>query len=248
MSRHLILLAALYLASTPLAAAAQTPAASAAVSVEVTEAERDAFRAQSRDAGAEELMVLIRQTYPEDYLVFETEMITARKAGAAQNDLNQRAFQFGSDIRRRVEPYLKQAPTPDLLGFLRRQAEALDQMRLVSPRACYEAIEFGGVSAEAARTLTPAIAKRLTLEGEHRLKVALKGKATPVTRAAPSAADREAAKAAFLQGGGDPDWLQALSRGASRQQSDEVRCRSALAYLNGLLSLPADQAARLAAM
>ncbi|ATC31043.1 hypothetical protein CA606_01015 [Caulobacter vibrioides] len=214
----------------------------------ISQAERDAFRAQPRDAGAEELMALIRQTYPEDYLGFESEMITARKTGATQSDLNQRAFQFGSDIRRRVEPYLKQAPTPDLLGFVRRQAEAIDQMRVVSPRACYESVEFGGLSADAARTLTPTIAKRLSLEGEHRLKVALKGKASPVTRAAPSSADREAAKAAFLRAGGDAGWLEALSHGAPRQQSDAVRCQSALAYLNGLLSLPADQAARLAAL
>lgn len=227
-------------------ASAQTSAPSQAPA-SISEAEREAFRAQSSTVGAEDLMSLVRQTYPEDYLAFETEMITARKAGASANDLNQRAYKFGSDIRRRVEPYVKQAPTPALLGFLRSQTEAIDQMRTVSARACYEAVELGGVSAESVKTLTPTIVKRLSLEGEHRLTLALKGKANPVNREAPSAEDREAAKTAFLKIGGDPDWLQAMSQGAPRQQSDDVRCRSALAYLKGILSLPSEQAARLAA-
>lgn len=226
---------------------AQSAGASVNAAPSVSEADREAFRAQAQDAGEGELMAMIRQVYPEDYMIYEGDMILARKAGASRAELGQRAFQFGAEVRKRVEPYVKQAPTSDLLAFLRDQAELIDQTRTVSPRACYEAVERGGVSPEAAQALTPTIARRFGAAGQTRLRVALKGKANPVARERPSTADYAAAKTAFLAAGGDPAWLAALQQGAPREQSDERRCHSALAYLKGLLSLPPEQAGRLAA-
>lgn len=248
MSRRLAALAtALALlgpSSTCLAQAGSPPAKAAPT---VTEADRQAFRKQAGDAGEGEMMALVRQAYPEDYLTYEGDVIAARKAGASRDELRKLAFKFGNDLRERIEPYVKRAPTSDLLGFLRNQAEVIEQLRTVSPRACYESIERGGLSPESAQTITPTMARRLSAAGELRMRVGLKGKASPVNRERPSAADYAAAKAAFLASGGDPAWLEAMTKGAPREQSDEVRCRSAQTYLNGLLSLPADQAARLVA-
>ena len=72
MSRHLIVLAALFLASTPLAAAAQTPppTAPATAGVEVTEADREGFRDGLKAAGAGETFDLVRKHFPEDYAAF----------------------------------------------------------------------------------------------------------------------------------------------------------------------------------
>lgn len=249
MSRHLIVLAALFLASTPLAAVAQTPAAPAAVSVEVTEADREGFREGLKASGAGETFDLVRKHFPEDYAAFETDLIGyAKRGGANALEAQNRTFTFMRGVRDRVMPNAKRAPDADLVAYGQAQLRLMTELKPVYPRMCYEFIEYGGPSQDSATNVPREFMPKLSAHNAMQFEVAIKGQKQPVARAPASDGDLQKAVVAYNQNGGDPAWIKAVSSGQPRSTNDAERCTSAITWIQAILSLPADQAARLLAM
>lgn len=254
MSRRLAMLAAVVVlcpastclaqtrAPSPKAAAAKPPQAKAPLTV--TEADRLAFRKKGETSGGGDTLPIFLKYYPEDYLPFERDMILAIKRGAPEAELSTRAFTFSRAMRERVAPYFKQAPTDDLVAFARDRLGVMEQLSTVSPRACYEYVELSGVSQEAIDTLPRAFGRDLRINNTMQFELAAKGQANPVVREKPSRTDFDQAVLAFVTAGGDKSWLQAMATGQPRQQPPEVRCTSAKAWVQGLLTLPPELAAR----
>lgn len=251
MSRHLIVLAALFLASTPLAAAAQTPppTASATAGVEVTEADREGFRYGLKAAGAGETFDLVRKHFPEDYAAFETDLIRYAKSGGANAlEAQNRTFTFMRGIRDRVLPNAKRAPDADLIAYGQAQLRLMTEVKPVYPRMCYEYVEYGGLTQDTATNIPREFLPKLNAHNALQFEIAVKGQKQPVTRGPVSEADLQKAVETFAQNGGDLAWIKAVSSGQPRSPNDGERCAAAIIWIQAILSLPADQAARLLAM
>lgn len=251
MSRLAGLLAVLVLGGSPLVAAAQTAGgpAPATASVEVTDADREGFRNGLKMAGAADTFELVRKHFPEDYAAFETDLLRyAKSGGATALEAQNRTFAFMRGVRDRVLPNAKRAPDADLVAYGRAQLQLMTELKPVYPRMCYEYVEYGGPTQDTATNLPREFMPKLNAHNALQFEIAVKGQQQPVARGPASESDLEKAVETFAQNGGDLAWIKAVSSGQPRSPVDGERCAAAIIWVQSILSLPADQAARLLAM
>ena len=250
MSRHVAVLATLVLAVTPLAVAAQTPAPPAAsASVEITDVDREGFRNGLKMAGAGETFDLVRKHFPEDYDAFETDLLRYAKSGGATTlEAQNRTFNFMRSVRDRVLPNAKRAPDADLVAYGQAQLQLMTELKPVYPRMCYDFVEYGGPTQDSAINAPLAFLPKLNTLNALQFEIAIRGEKQPVKREPASDVELQKVVAIFTQNGGDLAWIKAVSSGQPRSPNDGERCTAAIIWIQSILSLPADQAARLLAM
>jgi hypothetical protein len=246
MSRCLAILAACIMALAPLSGAlAQTAPAPTS---SVTEAERTVLRDGISQSGGGPTFGLVREHFGDEYLAFETETILAIKGGQLSPlEIQQRTFTFMRGIRDRVMPNLKRAPTPDLIRFAEGQRALMKALLPVYPRLCYEYVEFGGPGMETSANMPHDLTPLLNAHNALQFEIALIGGKSATTRQPVSQEDYATAFAEFGERHGDTAWLQATASGKPRPQTDAQRCQAAIIWIDSILSLPAEQAARLLA-
>lgn len=250
MSRHVAVLAALILAVTPLAVAAQTPASpAAAASVEITDADRESFRNALRASDGGQTFDLARKHFPEDYDAFETDLLRYVKSGGANVlEVQSRTFTFMRGVRDRVLPNAKRAPDADLVAYGQAQLQLMTELKPVYPRMCYEFVEYGGPTQDSAINVPRTFMPKMNALNALQFETAIEGQKQPVAREPASSIELQKVVETFTRNGGDPAWIKAVSSGQPRSPNDEERCAAAIIWVQSILSLPADQAARLLAM
>lgn len=223
----------------------QSPPASAST---VTDADRAGFRQGLAQSGAGPTFDLVRKNFAEEYAAFETDIVIAAKSGTVGvPELQRRTFNFMKSIRDRVLPNVKQAPTPALISFGEEQRTLMKSLLSEYPRLCYEYVEFGGASLDSSINMPRALLEQMNVHTSLQFEVALAGQRNPATRPPLSKDDIAAAVAQFNERKGDGAWMNAVATGKPRAQSDTQRCQAAITWIDSILSLPAEQAARLLA-
>jgi hypothetical protein len=214
----------------------------------VTDADRAGFRQGLAQSGSGPTFDLVRQNFPEEYAAFETDLVIAAKSGTVGiPELQRRTFNFMKSIRDRVLPNVKRAPTPALIGFGEEQRALMKSLLSDYPRLCYEYVEFGGASMDSSINMPRTLLERMNVHAALQFEVALAGQRNPATRTPLSKDDIAAAVAQFNERKGDGVWMNAVATGKPRAQSDTQRCQAAITWIDSILSLPAEQAARLLA-
>lgn len=248
MSRRLAVLVACALVLAPLSpsfAQTQSPSTSAST---VTDADRAGFRQGLAASGAGPTFDRVRENFPEEYATFETDIVIAAKSGkVGVPELQQRTFTFMKSIRDRVMPHVKQAPTPALIGFGEEQRALMKSLLSEYPRLCYEYVEFGGASMDSAVNTPRHLLDLMNVHTTLQFEVALAGQRHPAARSPMSKDDVTAAVAEFNRREGDSAWINAVATGKPRTQTDTQRCQAAITWIDSILSLPAEQAARMLA-
>jgi len=244
-SRLVAVLLAALLSSAPLSSAvAQTPKAIQAV----TDQDRSDFRTGLANSAGGQTFALVIKHYPEEFRVFETDLLGDLKNGRIDvTALQSRTFTFMKSIRTRMMPYVQQAPTPKLIAFGEEQLSLMKTLRPMAPRLCYEYVELGGPSQDGAMNAPREAASSLNNHNSLQFEVAVAGEKSPTPREHPSAEDFTAVLAEYARRNGNAEWMKAISTGVPRTQSDTDRCSAAIVWIESILSQPPERAARLLA-
>ena len=240
---------ALVLATTASGAGAATPAPKAAATAgqTVTAQEREAFRQGIRRGG--DTMPLLMEAFPDDYLAFETKVITGVKSGALDLPaVKTMTFDWVTGLKPRMLANLSKAPDAEIIALGHAQLELATRLGVANPRLCYEFVEQGGPSRETVLALSPEVSAEIDKLGSAQLRAAAVGLKSPVIRAPITSADVVPILPPFRKLGGDMAWLAASGKpDALAKFTPEARCKNALVWTQAILDQPAPVAAHLLA-
>lgn len=228
----------LALVSSPTIAGPTATANSPATSdIVVTAEDRADFRAQIT---SNPLLILIMETFPADYAVFETSLLRDAKAGSIDFEAaRKRTGVFIAAIEARLTPFTGQAPDADLVELLNMHVDIMAYFQGVNLRACYEMGEGDGLTEETIATLPGDAVTRMQSYSARELRAGMKGQTTRVEREEASEADIAKIVETYEGFGGDLSWLAAMGEGSTAQLPPGDRCANALLWMRAVAAQPA---------
>lgn len=239
------LLVAAVLAGAAPAALAQSSGQPATKAPVITDQMRQEFRA-GFIKGSGGMMRYLVEDFPEDYLPFETEIITAVLSGADIDSLRPRIVTFITGVNAKLYTGIENAPDKDLLYWSQSQVALARILSTYDTRACRRIMEgetsddlYGPLKAD------PRSKDAVTQFINASLEAARAGRRTPVERSPAVLAELQPVLKIYRAAKGDEDWITALEPAEVERFSDDERCRYNLLWFGAVLKQPPAIAAKI---
>ena len=183
----------------------------------------------------------MKEKYPEKY----DEMIAGLSTIARnKGDVRQYGFDFMRKFTMSLKNDLKAAPSGDIQLVLDKHVELMEAMSRSSEFYCGQ-FAFEGLTSSA--ELAPEVLNLVSEASALQIKAAAAGRASPVVREDPTAADWDALSQNMLDLGTTPKEMEHVNQGTVSVMSPSRKCEVGKDLYEGMANLPPESAARLGA-
>jgi hypothetical protein len=239
-----LLVAAVLTGAAP-AALAQSGGQATAKPVVITDQMRQEFRS-GFISGSGGMMRYLVEDFPEDYLLFETEIITAVMNGVDVNTLKPRILAFITAMNPKLNSGLDKAPDKELMLWAQSQIALAKILSAYDSKGCRRVMD-GEVSDDLYAPLKadPRTREAVTRTIHASFEAARAGRRAPVERTPAVAADLMPVVKIYRAAKGDDAWVTALEPAELERFTDEERCRYSLIWFSAILQQPPAVAAKI---
>lgn len=183
----------------------------------------------------------MKAKYPEKYDQFIAGLSTVVRN---KGDVHQYGFDFMRKFTLSLKNDFRAAPSSDIQLVLDKNVELMEVMSKSSEFYCGQ-FAFEGLSSSA--QLSPDVLNMISEASALQINAAAAGRASPVVREDPSAADWDDLTQRMLDLGTTPEELQRVFDGTVSSISQSRKCEIGKDLYEGMARLPTERAARLGA-